>query len=115
MMAGGLTNMVVEQVNGTTVLKDRLGELAFCLLGLLLMLPFFSTLFLILRENSRGRFVFHVMALSLAFGASLLLAMISYPKRFWVLWGIWLYVGVVASALILEVVMEAERRKPGDG
>jgi hypothetical protein len=111
MMAGGFTNIVVGMATGTTVLKDRLGEFVFCLLGILLILPYFSTLFMILREESRGGFVFHVAALSLAFGASLLLAMISYPELFWRLWGIWLYVGVAASALIIEGIMLVARRK----
>ena len=115
MMAGGFTNIVVGMVTGTTVLKDRLGEFAFCLLGLLLILPYFSTLFLILREDSRGWFVFHIAALSLALGTSVLLAIISYEKVFWALWGIWLYVGVTASALMLETVMLAARNRSGHG
>jgi hypothetical protein len=110
-MAGGLTNIAGELVAGTTMFSDRFGELLFCLLGLVLILPVFSTLFLILREDSRGWFVFHIAALSLAFGTSLLFATFNYPKLFWELWGMWLYVGVTASALILEVVMLAARRR----
>ncbi len=94
MMAGGFTNIVVGMVTGTTVLIDRLGEFAFCLLGILLILPYFSILFMTLREGSPGWFVFHVAALSLAFGASLLFATFNYPKLFWELWGIWLYVWI---------------------
>jgi hypothetical protein len=114
-MAGGLTNIVGELAAGTTAFTDRFGELMFCLLGLLLILPVFSTLLITLREDQRGRFAFHVAALSLAFGASLLVAMLNYPKLFWQLWGIWLYVGLAASALIIEVVMLAARRRSGYG
>lgn len=115
MMAGGFTNIVVGMITGTTVLIDRLGEFVFCLLGFLLILPYFSTLFLTLREDSRSGFIFHVAALSLAFSASLLFATFYYPKLFWELWGIWLYVGVTASALIIEVVMLAARRRSSRG
>jgi hypothetical protein len=115
MMAGGFTNIVMGMVTGTSVLKDRLGEFAFCLLGFFLILPFFSTLFLILREDSRGWFVFHIAALSLALGTSLLFATFNYPKLFWELWGTCLYVGVTASALILEANMLAARKRSGQG
>jgi hypothetical protein len=115
MMVGGIINIVGELVIKITVLKDRFSEFAFCLLGLTLILPCFSTLFLILREESRGGFLFHFAALSLAFGVSLLVAMIYYPKLFWGLWGIWLYVGVTASTLILEAVMLFGGRRSSHG
>lgn len=111
MMAGGFTNIVVGVVTGTTVLIDRFYEFAFCLIGLLLILPYFSTLFLIPREDQRGGSVFHITALSLAVSASLLFATLNYPNLFWELWGMWLYVGVTASALIFEAVMLAARRR----
>jgi hypothetical protein len=114
-MAGGLANIAGELVAGTTMFSDRFGELLFCLLGLLLILPVSSTLFLILGEDQRGRFVFHVTALSLALGASLWLAIISYPKLFWVLWGIWLYVGLTASALLVDVVLQMGSSRTGYG
>lgn len=112
---GVLVNIFVGWVTGTTVFPDRAGELLFGFLGLLLVLPFFSILFLILREGSRGRFIFNVVALGLAVGTGLLLAMVSYPNMFWVLWGLWLYVGLAACALILEIAMLALRRRHGDG
>jgi len=109
-MAGALVNMAVGLVTGTTVLADRIREFLFSLLGLLLVLPFFSTLLLILRGDRRRQLVFHVAAWSLAAGLGLWIGMSSYPKLFWVLWGIWLYVGLAASALILEVAMLANKR-----
>jgi len=41
--------------------------------------------------------------------------MSSHPKLFWVLWGIWLYIGLAASALILEVLTLAAGRRPSQG
>jgi hypothetical protein len=115
-MAGAVANMVVGLVTGTMVLAGRVREFSFSLLGLLLVLPFFSTLFLILRGDRRCQLVFHVAALSLAVGLGLLLVgMSGYSNLSWELWGIWLYVGLAAIALILEVVMLATRRRPGQG
>jgi hypothetical protein len=113
--AGVLVNIVVGLVTGTTAFTDRFREFSFSLLGLLLILPFFSTLFMIVRGDRQHQLVFHVAVWCLAFGLGLLLAISSYPKQFWVLWGIWLYVGLAASALILEVVMLAARRRPDHG
>ncbi len=104
---GGLANMVVGLASGATV---RIREFSFSLLGLLLVLPFFSTLLLILRGDRRRQLVFHVAACSLVVGLGLWLGLSSYPKLFWVLWGVWLYVGLAASALILEVAMLANKR-----
>jgi hypothetical protein len=114
-MTGVLANMIVYLATGTTAFTDRFREFSFGLLGLLLVLPFFSTLFLILREDNRGRFVFHLAILSLAVGTGLWVATVSHLKQFWVLWGIWLYVGLAVSALILEVVMLAVRGRHGHG
>ena len=114
-VTGVLVNMVVGLFTGTTAFTDRSREFSFSLLGLLLVLPFFSTLFLIVQGDRRWRLVFHIVAWSLAFGLGLLLGLSNYPNQFWVLWGIWLYVGLAASALILELVMLAARRRPAKG
>ncbi|GAG34347.1 unnamed protein product, partial [marine sediment metagenome] len=39
----------------------------------------------------------------------------SYPRLFWVLWGSSLYIGLAASALILEVLTLAGGRRPSQG
>jgi len=81
----------------------------------LLVLPFFSTLLLILRRDRRRRQVFNVAAWGLAAGIGLLIGISRYPRLFWVLWGIWLYIGLAASALIVEVLTLAAGRKPSQG
>jgi len=86
------------------------------LLWSLFLLPFISTLLLILRGDRQRRQVFNVAAWGLATGIGLLLIGMSiYPKLFWVLWGIWLYIGLAASALILEVLTLAAGRRPSQG
>jgi hypothetical protein len=115
MITGVLANIVMGLVTGTAAFAGRVGEFLFGLLGLLLILPFFSTLFLILRGDRQCQLVFHYAAWSLAFGMGLFLAVSSHPKPFWVLWGIWLYVGLAANALILEVFMLAARKRRPHG
>ena len=36
--------------------------------------------------------------------------LIAHTNRFWLLWGVWLYVGLLASTLILEVVVLVGKR-----
>lgn len=70
----------------------------------LLVLPFFSTLLVILRGDRRCRQVFNVVVWGLAAGIGLLIGLSSYPRLFWVLWGIWLYVGLAVSVLAVELL-----------
>jgi hypothetical protein len=107
--------IVLEPLRGYGVLTDRDREFLIGLLGLLFVLPIFSTLLLILRDDRRWRLVFHVVALGMVVGLGFLFCM-SYPlKLLWVLWGPWLYVGVAASALVLEVAMLAVQRRTVHG
>jgi hypothetical protein len=108
-------NISVELVTGAIVFTDRAGEFLFSLLLFPLVLPFFSTLLLILRGDRRRRQVFSIAAWGLAAGIGLLIGTFSYLKLFWVLWGIWLYIGLAASALILEVLTLAAGRRPSRG
>ena len=99
-------------VTGTMVSIEWARTFLFSLVLCLLVLPFFSTLLLILRRDRRGRQVFNVAAWGLAAGIGLLIGLSSYPKLFWVLWGVWLYIGLAASALILEVWTLAAGKRP---
>ena len=80
-----------------------------------LVLPFFSTLILILRGDRRRWQIFNIVAWGMAAGIALWIGMSSYPRLFWVLWGSWLYIGVATSALILEVLTLAGRRRRSQG
>lgn len=73
-------------------------------LPLLLVLPFFSTLLLILRGDRVRRQVFNVVAWGLAASIGLLIGVSRYPRLYWMLWGVWPYIASAASALILEVL-----------
>ena len=120
-MAGAFLSMSVGLVTGATVLPDRarefLGVFLFVMLLFLLMLPFFTTLLLIWGRDSRRLRVFHLMAWGLAAVLGLLLALlaVSGSGLYSELWGIWFYIGLAASALILEVLTLVAGRRPSQG
>ena len=118
-LVGGLINIVVGLITGATVFTDKGSELLVSLLYplmlLLLVLPFFSTMHLILRGDSQRRQVFQMAAWGLAAGASLLLGMIGFTRHLWVLWGICLYIALAAGTLTLELVTQMAERRPVGG
>ena len=114
-MAGAFLSISVELVTGAIALSDRAGEFLFSLFLFVLVLPFFSTLLVILRGDRRRRQAFNVAAWGLTAGIGLLMGMSTYPRRLWALWGIWLYIGLAPSALILEVLTLSAGRRPGQG
>jgi hypothetical protein len=108
-LVGRPIELVVGLVTGATVSTDSgyavLYSVLCGLLVRLLVLPFFSTLLLILCGNRWRQQVFHIAAWSLATGAGLLLGIeLSRHLWSWALWGIWLYIGLAISALLLEVL-----------
>ena len=120
-MAGAFLSMSVGLVTGATVLPDRarefIGVFLFTVGIFLLVLPFFSTLLLIWGRDSRRLRVFHLMAWGLAAVLGLLLALlaVSGSGLYLELWGIWLYSGLAAGALILEVLALVAGRRPSQG
>jgi len=112
-------SMVVGLVTGATVLTDFGIEFVYilliCLLLLTLVLPFFSTLLLILRGDRTRQQVFNVAAWGLAAGIGLLFGLSRLPRLYWVLWGFWLYIGLAVSALVLELLVLVVGRRPSQG
>jgi hypothetical protein len=118
-MIGGFIIMGVGLVTGATGFADNGGEFLraflFTMAVLLLVLPIFSTLLLIVRGGHRRRQVFNAAAWGLAASMGLLIGITSYQKLFWRLWGIWLYIGLAVSALILEVLTLKVGTRSGQG
>ena len=78
-----------------------------------LVLPFFSTLLIIRHSDRWTRLAFHMVACSLALSGGLWIGFNLHYRQFWLLWGVWLYVGTLASALVLEVILLVmKRRRP---
>jgi hypothetical protein len=80
----------------------------------LFVLPSFITLLLILCRDRRSRQVSSIFAWGLAAGIGLTVEVSTYPKLFRA-WGLWLFIGVAVSALTLEVLTLAARRRPNRG
>ncbi len=118
-MAGAFLSMSVGLVTGATVLADRarefLGVSLFMMLLFLLALLFFTTLLLVRGRDSRRLRVFHLMAWGLAAVLSLPLLVSESGLRSGRLWGIWLYIGLAASTLTLEVLALVAGRRPSQG
>ena len=121
--------LVVEMVTGATGITDSvyaiLKFLLYSLLLLVIVLPFFSTLLLILRGDHKRQQLFHIVVWSLAASVGVLWV-INISNLHWsgALWGFWLYIGLAVGALILEILMlvlgrraeeENEHRKQGSG
>lgn len=85
------------------------------LVFVLILLPVVSTAVLLLTGNRRGWVGFQIAAFVLALGLVLLSGLLTEASQYWVLWGVWLYVGVTAAALLLEGVMWVWRRRAGMG
>lgn len=118
-MGSAFLTMTVGLVSGATVLPDRarefLGVFLFVALLFLLVLPFFTTLLLIRGRDSRRVRVFHLTAWGLAAVLSLLPVVFEPVLRSSRFWGIWLYIALAASALILEVLAPVAGKKLSRG
>jgi hypothetical protein len=110
-------NLLVGLFTGATAFTDLVGDLPlflfFGLIQLMVVLPFLSTLLLILRDGRRSGQAFHLALWGLAAGACLLLRISNFSQMHRTLWGIWLYTGLAASALILEGLTLAVGRRAG--
>jgi len=114
--------MALGAIHASARLVTGPGDIGECVRGsliglvlLLLALPFFSSLLLILRGDRRRRQVYNAAAWGLAGGIGLLIGVSRYPRLYWTSWGVWLYIALAASALILEVLTLALGRTPARG
>ena len=119
-MSGGFISVNVQLIEGTLDLADRGREFLSVYLSMVLLIllvqPVFSTLLLILGGDRPRVRIYHVVAWGLTAALSgLLLVASCWSERCTDLWGIWLYVGLAASTLNLEVLTLAAGRKPRQG
>jgi hypothetical protein len=119
-MVGGFISIVVGFVSGATILAGRAGEFLgmflYLLLLFLLFLPFISTLRLMRGGDLRRSQVYHVAVWGLAAVFSgLILVTFSLSRLNWAIWGLWFYVGLAASALILESLVLIVGRRASQG
>jgi hypothetical protein len=107
---GVFYNSILELARGAAVTHPLVRDFFIGLIPLPLVLPFFSTLLMNVSDGRRPRLVLHMVACSVAASLGLMLGLIEHINRFWLLWGVWLYVGLLASALMLEVVVLVGKR-----
>lgn len=110
-LAGLLYGLRSPVESGVTSI-EWVRHVLYSLVLFLLILPLFSTLFIILRGEGRRRQVFSIVAWGLAGGIALLLRLSMFPQPFFGLWGLWLYIILAACALILEVLALVASREP---
>jgi hypothetical protein len=101
----GLISISISLLTGEYAFSERMREFLITLLVLLPSLSIISTLLLIIRGNKPRRQVFTIIAWIISIGVGLFLGLTHNPKMFWALWGIWLYTGLAACALILEILV----------
>ena len=111
-MVGGFIYASKALATGSMVFYEVRGEFFFSLFLFLILTPFFSTLLLILRGDRRRLQIFNMVILSLALGLCLFLGLSNYPRLFWVLWGLWLFIAAAAAALVLEILGLKAGRSP---
>ena len=100
---GGLPYMLTGLAKGAPNFGDTSRQLLFFSFLFLLLLPVLSTAILILRgEHWQAP---HRVGLGLAAGIGGWIAWQSYSKASWVLWGLWLYIGLTISLWALEVLL----------
>lgn len=103
----GFIPMIVELLTGTSTYQIR--DLFIGLIMLLPVLPFISSSFMILERHYHRWQVFHITALGLAVSFALfigvnLMSDTGFSRVWWLLWGLWLFIGVTVSALALEAL-----------
>jgi hypothetical protein len=103
-MASGFVTVGIGLVTGSVGFFDWIRQLVFSLLGMLVLLPILSTLLIILRGARRRLQLFNLVALVVSLAVCLLVVISGYPELFWALWGVWLYLGLVAGSVVLEVI-----------
>lgn len=108
-MARVLFSMGPTLASGLINIGEFTRELLFVLLLFLFLLPFLSTLLLLRGRDHRRRYLFHLVAWGLALVAGLLVAVTSWSGQPWRLWGIWLYLALAATALILEIILKTKQ------
>jgi hypothetical protein len=78
---------------------------------LLIFLPLLSLLILSIRGVGRRLRLSHILIVGLAVLIVLALEILNFSRAYWALWGIWFYLGLLLSVLILEVLNHLGSKK----
>jgi hypothetical protein len=106
---GALISLCAQLLTGAMEI-GRMREFLVVLYVLLPTLPIVSALFVFWRSESHRLRVAHAVTWGLAAGWSLLLLLTTSRPALGHVWGAWVYVGVAASSLTLELSTPVQRR-----
>ena len=110
-IGSGFISIPIRVLTGNFAFFDIIRELSISLIILLPLVPVFSMLLLTLHPNHPRRQIFSILPWILAIGACLFLSSSFGPKQFLASWGLWFYIGLAATALVLEIVILTVDRK----
>jgi len=110
-IAGIFIDSSTGLVTGELVFTELIRDFLFCLFVFLPLLPFISAILLIPRGDHKRRRVFTIITWGLPIAFGLFWGLINFPKLFWLVWGVWLYIGLAISALILEIFVILSNRE----
>jgi hypothetical protein len=105
-------NILRELVAGLLQAGDAFRQSIIVMLLCLLLLPALSSAILIVRGERKRRPILHIVGLGLAAGIGGWIAWLGYSRASWMLWGVWLYIGLTASMFVLEVSIPRIPSKP---
>jgi hypothetical protein len=116
-IGSGILAMGAGLVSGAVAVSDIAAELPriflIAMLLLVLVLPILSTLLLVAGRDSRRVRVFYLITWGLAAVLSLLPVVFDATLRSVQFWGIWLYLGLAAGVLVLEILVFAAKSRSG--
>jgi hypothetical protein len=80
------------------------------LFSIFLILPFLSTVLLVIWDKQQRLMKIHLISLGLAAGTSLLVLAFSFASSSWMLWGVWLYVILTVGQLAVEILTVSKKQ-----
>lgn len=113
--SGEIISMTVGFIRGEIVLDGTGTFLGLLFIGIFLFLilsPIISTLRQFRGGDIQDRQVSHIVVWGLAaLFSSLFLITYGISRQYWALWGLWLYIGLAAGALVLEALLFTTKRR----
>jgi hypothetical protein len=103
-------NIAARLVTGAMVLPQEWRAFPWFMLLVIpaVLLPFLTTLNLILRGEYRRRRMLHMVVLGLAAGLGLIFALLNVSIVSPALWGVWLFIGLATGMLLWEALAPRE-------
>lgn len=75
------------------------------------LLPLLTTVLVILRGDCRCGYLLHQVGLGLVAVLVGLIGLLGFSEASWILWGLWLYIALALSMLLLEILVLRQNRR----